>query len=409
MSLPQLLQKRFAPFRNARYRAFFSAQFVSLIGNWMQELAKSWIIISLAGQAAAMGTLMFISAIPHPLFGLYGGVLADRRGIRDILIVTQIALAILAFSLGILAGSSTLKIWHLMVFAFLEGVILAFDMPAFSRITPLVVPREEFQQALALNSVSFHMSRVLGPSVAGIMMAFSGPQAVFWFNALSFTGVVIIIMRLPKAAYKITETKENSSQPQKQGIGEALRYLRHHPVLGRVILQFFVLMALVFPLVFTSLRILFQTRFHLDAQKYGLTFAVPGFGALLGSLTFLLWSPKNPLRALPVGVIGIFGTLIALAEVVDLNLAILCMAVFSFCMFLTISSINVTIQLSVENHMRGRVLALVGQAFVLVAPLMAAPLGFASDWMGERHLLWTIALLFGGISATLAIRNRTQA
>lgn len=373
----------------------FAAQGVSLVGSWMQELAKSWIVLNLMGSASSMGALLFAAAVPNLLFAGIGGTLADSKNVKRILVITQIALAALAFALGVLVSGGHVRFYHLLIFAILEGTIVAFDIPAFNTVTPQIVAKEDFQQALALNTVNFHMSRVLGPSLAGLVMALGGPASVFWLNTVSFAGVVWVITRLPLKA---------SGRPRKKSRGallEVWKYLWQHPKLSRVILQFVILMGLIFPLVFTTLRIFIKEQYSLNARDFGLIFSVPGIGALTGSLSFLLLSPKNPLRILPVGIVGIMVFLIGLAESTSLPLTILFLGLFSISLFLSLSALLVTVQLTVDDEIRGRVSALVGLAFVSLAPVMSVPVGYVSDLIGPRKLLIAVAFIFGILSLAL--------
>ena len=398
MTAKKFFHLRLAPFRYPHFRALFASQGISLIGSWMQELAKSWIVLNMMGSASSMGALLFAAAIPNVLFAGLGGTLADSKNAKKILVLTQVALAVLAFALGILVSGGHVKFYHLVVFAVLEGTIVAFDIPAFNTVTPQLVPKEDFQQALALNTVNFHMSRVLGPSLAGLVMALGGPASVFWINAVSFMGVVWVISRLPLKA----SAKPRASS--KGALGEVWKYLWTHPQLSRVILQFVILMSLVFPLVFTTLRIHVKELYNLNARDFGLVFSVPGIGALTGSLSFLFLSPKNPLKVLPWGVIGIVLFLVGIAESQSLPLTIAFLLLFSISLFLSLSSLLVTVQLTVDNEIRGRVSALVGLAFVSLAPVMSVPIGFVSDHLGPRNLLLGIAGLFGVIMYTLKVR-----
>ncbi len=400
MTTREFLEARFAPLKQKYFRMLFASQGISLVGSWMQELAKSWIVLNLIGKASSMGILLFAAAIPNLILGVFGGTLADRISPKKILVVTQIALAMLAFALGLLVAGHHVTFIHLIVFAILEGCVVAFDIPAFNTVTPQLVPHKDLQQALALNTVNFHLSRVLGPSLAGLVMAFGGPATVFWVNSFSFLGIVFVISRLPLKSSKPSKAHPTGS------FKEVWNYLWTHPLLSKVLIQFAVLMALVFPLVFTTIRLFLKDEFHLNARDFGLVFSIPGVGALVGSLVFLLLSPKNPLKLLPLGLIGIVSFLIAMAECHTLALTVVFLAFFSISLFVSLSALLVTVQLKVDNDIRGRVSALVGMAFVSLSPIMSVPVGFLSDYLGARHLLWTIAVVFGVISLYLTWSRR---
>lgn len=366
----------------------------------MQELAKSWIVLNLVGTSSAMGALIFASAVPNLIIGPFAGVLADRSRIRSILLITQLLLAVLAFGLGLLISVGHVQLWHLVIFSILEGTVIAFDLPAFNKITPQVVPREDFQQALALNAVNFHTSRVIGPAIAGVLLGVFGEASVFWLNAVSFLALVLVIARIPSLAFK------NVPQAGKQGMKEAWQFIRRNGTLFRVVLQLFLVIGLMFPLVFTIFRVYLQNRFHLSAEEFGFVFAAPGFGALMGSVTFLLWSPRYPLKALPFGISGVILFLIMIAEVETLALAVIGLTCFSYFMFLSISSLNVTIQLAITNEIRGRVASMIGMAFISLGPIMSVPIGLLADLWGERILMMGIACVFAVLSLLLSWKDK---
>ena len=404
MSFQVFLKERLGPFRHRDFRIFYAAQVTSMVGSWMQDLAKTWIILNLIGKSSAIGTLMVASAIPHLLLGTYGGVLADRRPIRPILLGTQVVLGTLAFALGLIVSTGSVEFWHLILFALLEGTLLAFDMPAFNKLTPALVPPEDFRQAMALNSVAFHLARVLGPSLAGVAMGLWGTTSVFWINAISFLGVVIVVARL--RSVRLEGVARLPPSPDTQGMRVAWNYLWRHKLLWRVMVQFFLVLGLVFPLIFTTFRVFLQNKFQLSAQDFGFVFAVPGVGSLLGSLAFLLFAPADPLKVLPVGVIGVSLFLVGIAEAQTLALTLMFLGCFSFCMFLCLSSLTLTIHLRIENQMRGRVSAIIGMCFVSLSPLMAGPVGVLSDLIGERNLMIGLAGVFFVTSAFLAWSDR---
>jgi len=404
-SMKSFLRARLAPFEQKQFRWFYSAQMMSLIGNWMQELARSWIVMSLVGRASAMGALLFAAAVPNLLFGFRAGDLADKRDIRGILMLTQIALATSAFALGVVVSSGHIQYWHLFVFALLEGTIIAFDFPAFSKITPRLVPKKDFQQALALNTFNFHLSRVIGPSLAGVIMGLWGPASVFWLNAFSFVGVVLVITRL--------QFQESQGGPlishDEGGTREAWKYLKSDPVLSKIVTQQFLVVGLLFPLLFTTFRVYLTDRFGLSSKEFGYVFATPGLGALFGSMTFLLWNPKRPLSILPYSLAGVILFLSAMAFVQTLPMAIAGLMLFSFMLFLSLSSLNVTLQVRIEHKYRGRISAIVGMGFISLAPIMSAPVGVVSDLIGPRTLMFAIASVLAIGSLILRVRDMRPA
>jgi MFS family permease len=267
-------------------------------------------------------------------------------------------------------------------------------------VTPRLVPKEDFQQALALNSVNFHTARVLGPSVAGAIMSVGGPSSVFWINSVSFLLVVGILLRVP--------LQDVAPRPQgpKLRMKEVFTYLKEHPLFLRIFLQFLVIMMLVFPLVFTTFRTLLKERFSLGEAQFGLVFSAPGIGALLGSLSFLLLKPRNPIVVLTPGILGLSSGILWVAEATTLTSALMALVVYSFSMFLTLSALLTTVQLKVDDIFRGRISALVAMAFTVVAPMMSVPVAALADSVGARYSLWILTGLCLLCSAGLALSAR---
>ncbi len=387
----------------ADFRYFFSAQFLSYIGTWMQDTAKTWIILGiLGGTATSVGILMFATAIPNVFFLSLAGGLADRVGPRKVLVFTQVALALTSALLGVFVFTGVVSFPLLVALAFVEGVAVAFDVPAFNLVTPRLVERKDFQQSLALNSVAFHLSRVLGPAVAGVVLAKFGVEEVFFVNALSFL-LIVHVIRVIK--FREPELKH----PDKKDSGtlrEVFRFLRNHPLFFRIMCQFMLVMTLLFPLVFTTLRVILKTRLVLTEAEFGYFMAAPGLGALLGSMCFLAIKPKNPYTVLPYGLAGIVVFLLMLAETHTRFFMGLNTILFSFCMFLTMSALLVTVQLRVEERIRGRVSALIGFSFVAVSPIMAVPVGLLTDLWGARSLIWVVAISFSVLTLGLYYYTR---
>lgn len=398
------VRTRLAPFKSPPYRRYFSVQLISLTGTWMQELARSWIVLELLGKASAIGLLLVASALPNLIFGSFGGVLADRKGARTILIVTQVMLAFFALCMGFLVQTGHVEFHHLIIFSVLEGIVLAFDVPAINTVTPQLVPKEDFRQALALNSVSFHFARVVGPAVAGLLMGLAGPASVFWVNAVSFMGVVAVLLRLPLSNQGAAPEEKSS----RAALRETWDYIRSQPIISAILVQFFWVMVLVFPLIFTTLRIHIRDSFGLNAKEFGLVFAMPGIGALLGSLVFLLTTPKNPLKVLPAGLFGIVSCLLGIATAHTLPITLIFLVAYSFSMFLTLSALLVTIQIRIENRVRGRISAITGMAFVSLAPIASAPMGYLTDMLGPRKLITIAAIAFGVLSVWVGLARKSQ-
>lgn len=400
--MSEILAARLAPFRHRHFRNFFLAQTLSLVGSWSHDLARSWIIISATGSSGALGNINLAIAVPCLFLILQGGVLVDRTDVRKLMIRTKSLMGISALILAALTESQHIEVWHLFLFGIVEGVIISFDSPAFQALTVRMVPRAEFQQAIALNSTNFHASRTLGPLIAAWLMSFWGPSLVFLFDAVTYFLVALVLTRvevMPKTA--ILEMKNKS-----QGLRDGFHYLTTHPQLRYRILQLMLTISCIFPMIAAVFRTYVQERFDLNAQEFGHVFSFPALGSMCGALTFAAIKPKEPIRALLIGVPLVFLFLITMPLMPNLQTTVLAMTLTGFGTYLTFASLTVSMHLDVKEEYRGRLGSVIGLGFSAIGPLMCFPWGHLADFAGPPLVIWTCAALFGIGSATLLMLSR---
>src|SRR3954469_20990142 len=185
--------------RHRNYRIFVSGQLISLIGTWMQSVAESWLVYRLTGSAVLLGVVGFANRIPVFLFSTVGGAVADRYDRHRIVIATQIASMFLASALAFLTLTHLVQVWHLMTIAALLGLVNAFDIPARQAFVVELVDRADLQNAIALNSSMFNGARIVGPAIAGVLVAAVGEGWCFFANAVSYVAVIagLLLMRVP--------------------------------------------------------------------------------------------------------------------------------------------------------------------------------------------------------------------
>jgi MFS family permease len=392
----QFLRNRLAPLWNPFFRALVMAQFVSFVGTWMQELARSWWVLEQGGQATRMGFLMFALGLPVLLLWPLGGALADRYSVKRIVLVTQLLLAVSALGTAILFFTGVLEFWQLLLIAFIDGVLLVFDAPAFQVFVREILRDEDFQQGLAINSVSFHLSRVVGPSLAGFLMSLLPTGWVFLLNGLSFLIIVWVIRRLPyrEREWEASPRSLWRSAFSMREIGQLFSFLRSRPVLLRSFLSFWIVMTLIFPLYFTTLRVYLKDVLHLDSQSFGLLFTAPGFGALVASLFILLIKPKDPYKLTPVGTFVLLSGLGMVLHGTDLVVAFVGLFFYSFGLFVFLNSNLISISLLVSDNLRGRLSSIVGVAFAAWGPVMSLATGYLSDRIGAVRSISILSVSF---------------
>ena len=182
--------------RNPNFRLFWSGNFLSNIGTWMQNVAQGWLVLSITGSAFWLGVVGFAGSIPFLIFTLFGGVVADRVNKRRLLLVTQSIMMLLAFTLAALAWLKIITVWEVVVLSFLNGMAMAMNAPSYQALVPRLVPREDLTNAIALNSAQFNMSRILGPTLGGYAMALVGVAGNFFLNGVSFLAVLWALTRI---------------------------------------------------------------------------------------------------------------------------------------------------------------------------------------------------------------------
>ncbi len=402
-AMKDLLLSRLAPFRHSYFRRFFFAQTLSLSGSWAADLARAWLILSLVGSATALGGLLVATALPGLFLILHGGVLVDRVDVRRLMIWTKGLLAAIALGLAAMVEFSQIEYWHLLVFGFLEGLVNAFDSPAFQALVSKMVPREDFQQALALSSTNFHFSRMMGPAIAGGLMYLYGPSAVFLFDGLTYVALVFIL-----SSVKLNHVRRagGAFSGQWSAIREGFYYIARNAKMRYRVLQLMLTIALVFPLLLVVFRTFMKVRFNLNAEEFGFLFTLPALGSMAGALSFAILKPKRPIRALLLGVPGA-GAMLMLVPIMPTPLAAgLAMAFSGFFMYLTFASLTVSLQLDLEEGFRGRVSSVIGLCFVSIGPLMGLPIGALADHFGFEQAIYLLSSVFLVLSAGLAYLHR---
>lgn len=396
------IKMRLSPFRNKSFLYFFFAQTLSMVGSWSHDLARSWIIAEATGSSGALGNLNMAIAVPCLFLILQAGVIVDRADVRRIIQWTKSILGVAALLLAALTEFAHLEVWHLLVFGVVEGVVLSFDSPAFQAVIVRMVPRADFQQAIALNSTNFHASRMLGPVVAAWLMALHGPSLVFLFDGITYL-VVAAVMGYAKVKNIPRDIVKQSSF---QGMKEGLAYIWGNEILRYRVAQLVLTICCIYPLMVTVFRVYVLQKFNLNSQQFGTVFSFPALGSMGGALSFAIFQPKKPIRALWVGVPLVFVMLIVLPLIDSLVWTVAAMSLAGFGTYLTFASLTVSMHLEVDERYRGRMSSVIGMNFASIGPLMSFPWGHLSDFIGPPKTIWLCAMIFGLLSALLGLANQ---
>jgi MFS family permease len=382
----------FAALRHRNFRLYFTGQFVSLIGGWMQSTAQGWLVYQLTGSKVLLGTVAAVGSLPLLLFSVWGGSVADRHPKRTVIFMTQTAMMLLAFVFAGLVWSGRIQPWHILLLAALGGAAMAFDMPARQAFTVEMTSREDLMNAISLNSSIFNGARVIGPSVAGFLMAHVGIAWCFFLNGLSFLAVIVglFMMRLPKFV--------PPAEPRSTGkhVREGFAYVWEH----RRVRTLLVLLAAAgtFGWSYSVLLPAYAADIlRVGERGYGALLSANGAGALLGALTVATFGSRIRPRVMILGGLWVFSaTLLLLAVVRWFPLVLLCLAVSGWGMLLYFATTNTLVQTDVSDAMRGRVMGIWALVFGGTIPLGGLESGLLSHLVG---IPWTVAvgaLICGG-------------
>lgn len=396
--LSSFFESRLAPFKNLNFTLFFIVRTVSLIGRWSHDLARSWLILELTGSSSWQGAVMLASAVPITLLILKGGALVDRADAKKIMVITQFLMGVLVLGLAAFCEWGQISVWHLIVFAAVEGVIISYDSPTFQAVVVRIVDRKDFQQAMAINSTNFHMGRMLGPVVAGALLVYWGPSLVFLVDAIGFFTVCIAVKFLKVRPHENKVLK-------KQKLSDLSYFFKNHKMryqLGQLVLS----MVTIFPLFVVVLRTYASKKFGLDAAEFGKLFMFPAMGSVLGSLMFTIWKPKEALSAVKLGVPMILFFYWLILEMPTQQTASYVMCAMGFSGYLMFAALTVGVQLDVKESFRGRVSALIGLAFGSLGPIATFPVGILADQFGEVLTIRLFSSLFFIFSCLWYLKHR---
>ncbi len=369
------------------YRLFWSGMLVSNIGTWMQRVAQDWLVlVTLGGGPAALGITTGLQFLPFLLVAPFGGMLADRLPKRQLLMFTNGFLGTIGVTLGVLVITDLAQVWHVYVLAFLLGVGTALDNPARNTFAAELVEADDLANAVGLNSASFNAARLIGPGVAGLLIAAVGTGPVFLLNAVTFGAPIVMLLIIGKD----TIDEPRAVPRRERRVIDGLRYVRSRPDLVMVMaIMFFVG---TFGMNFQMTMALMATGvFDKGPSEYGLLGSIMAIGSLTGSL--LAARRAAPRRRVIVAVAVVFALLEILAGlspaywVFALSLIPLGMAALT-----VITTANAYMQTSIDPQMRGRVMALYLMVFMGGTPAGAPLIGWAAEVLGPR---WS--LLGGGI------------
>ena len=383
------------PLTNKTFGVFWTGAFLSSIGFWIQTVGQGWQVLQLTNSAFLLGLVTFAATLPNIVLSLFGGVISDRLNRRYLLIGTQSIYMTTAALLGILTTLHIITVWQIIILALINGTFSSIGFPAWQTFVGDLVPPDELKQGIALNSMQFNLSRVIGPAIGGLSVGVFGIAGSYYLNALSYVAVIVPLLFIrPMQKQRIIEQEGIWS-----GLRVGLDYALKRPTILIMLFLQFLIAFLVFPYS-TLLPVFAGNIFRVGATGLGILNAAAGIGALLGSILVVLLSQrlegKRSLRLLlMVGIVG-GGASILFSLTPNVPTALPILLLLGMCSVMSMTVTNTTIQSQTPIVMRGRVLSLWILVAFGLAPFGNLVMGWLAQYLGAPLTL----ALGGGLCAT---------
>ena len=384
-------------FRHRDFRLFFSGQLVSLVGTWMQSVAQAWLVLELTNSPFRLGVVSALQFAPMLVLSFFAGALADRLPKRRLVLASQSVLVTQALALALLVHLGHVQYWHVAVLALVYGIANSLDMPTRQAFIVEMVGRDDLMNAIALNSAMFNAARVIGPALAGLAIARWGTAIAFYLNAASFVPVIIALLAIRAEGRPRGSSGRSMAEEIREGVAFAVRT-------PRVALTMAMVLAVSGFLFNYNVLIPLYVRDMLGhgAQGLGLMMAMLGIGALAGAITLaILGRERPPVAALATPALIQAASTGALAAVHTERLAVPLLLLMGFCGILFMAGANSTVQLTVPDELRGRVMALHTLMFAGITPFGAFGMGSVAQAGGVQTALLVSG--GGGLISLLAL------
>ncbi len=389
----------FRALRHRDYRLFWTGNFLSNIGTWMQNLAQGWLVLQITNSVFLLGLVGFTSSFPTLAFTLIGGVIADRANRRHMLMLMQAVLMVMAFLLSALTFLQVVTVHQILVISFVSGLATALSAPAYQALVPELVPASDLTNAIAMNSAQFNLSRLLGPLFAGLALAQIGSAGCFFLNAVSFLALLYALQQL-RLGLPPHDPGEGFWQP----LADGFRYI-HRQRIMRTLMGLVALASLCAMPYVTLMPAFARDVLHLGPEGLGYLMGAAGAGALTGALLLARFgdSPRKGAR-LVRGFLILYSALIVFTLSRHPALSLVALFVAGAAVVTAVPTVNNLLQVYVAPEMRGRVMSMHATAFLGFAPIGSLISGALAHYLGAPGALATLCA--AALVATLLVRLR---
>ena len=392
----------FHALRHRNFRLFIGGQIVSLVGTWMQNVAQAWLVYRLTHSELLLGTTWFCTQIPVFLLGPIGGLVADRYSRHRLVMLTQAVSMLQAFALAALTVTGRVAVEHVLALAVVLGIVNAFDMPARQSLIIRMTSKEDLLNAISLNSAVFNAARVIGPAVAGVLVAVVGEGACFFLNGVSFLAVIACL-----AAMRLPRFERRTQDSPWAHLVDGFRFAHHHRAVRTLLLMLAACTISGMPAL-VLMPFFADDIFHRGSRGLGFLMGAMGVGAVVGTLVL---AGRERVARLPRVIVyssltmGLSFMLFAWSPWFALSLAI--MPVIGFSVMRQMASANTLIQCLIPDEYRGRIMALYAMTVVGLGPFGSLAAGFLAARTGARTTVMLGGVL--GVAASLVFRLKARA
>jgi MFS family permease len=390
--------------RDAPYRRYIIGSAISDTGTWMQVMAQGYVMSTLTTKAVWLGMAQFAAGLPMLLLTMVGGSAADKYDKRTILLITQFVQIALALAIGYLVWSGQIAIWHILMFAAILGVSNSFEMPTLSALVPELVSRDKIASGIAIDRSVFHGSRVVGPTIGGILISAWGTASAFFANALSFVALIIALLSLPPRKKASAEDEEK----RKTGIKDGFRFVASdRPSLAMIIL-IATQSVCIFPIITVMMPLYVRLVLGQGPESLGFLMGAAAVGSLVGSIFLIGLARDKRVPLMILCALGVTGAILGLALGPTFYVATALLVVNSLGLATNFGLASTVVQERAPDYLRGRVSAVFMLSFVGLMPIAGLGVTSLSDFIGMRMALAIAAILYGTITVLVLVRVRKE-
>src|SRR5438874_294278 len=390
--------------RNAPYRRYIIGSAISDTGTWMQIMAQGYVMSTLTTKAVWLGMANLAAGLPMLALTMVGGSAADKYDKRKILLITQFVQIALAIGIGYLVWSGQIAIWHVLTFAALLGVSNSFEMPTLSALIPELVKREQIPSGIAIDRSVFHGSRVVGPTIGGILISAWGTASAFFANAISFVALIVALLSLPPRAKGSAEEEEKRTT----GFKEGFRFVANDKPSLAMIMLIATQSVCIFPIITVMMPLYVRMVLGLGPDRLGFLMGSSAVGSLVGSIFLIGLAREKRVPLMILCALGVTGAILGLSAGPSFYVATALLVINSLGLATNFGLASTIVQERAPDYLRGRVSAVFMLSFVGLMPIAGLGVTSLSDFIGMKTALAIAAIIYGIITILVLARVREE-